>query len=378
MRFLLALGALGWSAAGEAQSVQEVAALLARHPALVAAPAPVIARMHQVGVSSSNTSNALAAPTGYAIASAKQVIANVAAGILSVRSETYARNAFVSGAGGRSPELHDYETIGQVDFVAVLGGLLHIPVQSRSDSQNGPASIRRFAARTRLEAVRSVEGTLFPLEAGGRMRVAIASSLEVELPRISHLESEIAYEFVVIGREPMLERNGMRIDGGIVRIEETSRQRLKGSGFIERRKTHYYSEKYRWVVASDDVLGTSTGGGGATQLMPVFAQAVGAAIGAAELERFDHELVAIQRRMAQEYLEPRLAPLAALVPGALGRKFAGDPTSGNSLVVDCGRGIGHTVRRSLLAYGLSYLAENADNFLVQAVAGGAADAARRC
>ena len=365
-----------------ADETADLLALLSRSPQITGAPEPKFERLHQIQVGSSET-NGLR--TGYSVGATKTTLRKTSAtGVMSYDMNGLTRGVSLFNPGTPQAKLVDSETIFKNRGVQALGGLVLLPVATESQSKTlGNAIEWRY---TRFD----VEGNLFPLEVGKKLKVRFAvhnvNRNSGMAPNESDSEREV--EFVVMDKTAELEQDGFRIDGGVARIEETTTSLYKSNDQFKSntavKATRYFSEKYGWVVAHQSNTSYSFGMNSVGKSMPVYVLDSTSNAGvAAELARYDRQLIEIQRSTAAQYLNPRVEALAALAgrprTESLANQSPAGPAAPSALAAfECSSTIKSAVTRTLIGYGLSALAERADDLAVKSMAQAGAQQVGKC
>jgi len=352
------------TATEEAQRFAELARMVAAHPALAAAPAPAFVRMHQISVGETAFDQD-PYPSAHSVASARVLILGTQGPIIHSRMELLSSSIQTTLAGTPSAKFTETDRKSDSTAFATLGGLLGL--ESRGVIVDRRPGGLNMTISSRVESINSVEGSLFPLATGNRLKVRftnLVSSAMQGRAAGAPVTWDVENEYIVVERRDAYEADGLRIDGGVFKIEAVSRHNGRGNSALamETRTTQYYSEKYGSTVGSDNNSQTSTSTGSGRNRPVLLIAADAAAALSAELERYDRELSAVHKATAESYLAPRRAAVMALASGSTSRpaQNAGCLTAGDS------------VWRALLSAGFKQIAERSSNLYMRtgaAVAG---------
>jgi hypothetical protein len=338
-----------------AQPRPELVRMVSAYPALASSPLPGIDRVNEIGTSSTTTDGR---PTAYTVTSRRFMIGSAGNGLFLVRSRSL--SSHMQAASGRYME---FNQVGDSVYTQALGGLYDLESQL---SRSGGGT--NFTIQGEVNAITFVEGELFPMAVGKRMKIRLTRTLRNSLARGTN-QWDVETDFTVAEYRDVLEAEGLRTDGGIFKVERI--ERMKSSSLsIDNRITLYYSAKHAWVIGYE-VTTSSSAGISSGRGMPILLLASADDFPKDELERFDRELDAVHRATSEAYLGPRRAQIAALVPGAVVSSQGGS--------TGCpGDSAGQAMQRALLTLGFQRIADKTSNLYIRGGAGVAGRLAGNC
>jgi hypothetical protein len=336
-----------------AQPRPELVRMVSAFPALASSSPPAIDRSNLIATSSVTTDGRTSA---YTVSSLRFMIVSAGNGLALVQGRTLSNR--IQALSGRYVEATD--AINGV-YTMTLNGLYDL--ESRLSMTGGI----NFTIQGEVNAITSVEGELFPMAVGKRMKIRFTKTLRNSLARA--VEWSVECDLTVAEYRDVLEAEGLRTDGGVFRVERVERMKSPVVS-LENRATIYYSAKHAWAIGQE-ITTSSSVSGSSTRVMPVLLLSSADDFPKDELERFDRELDAVHRATSDAYLGPRRAQIAALVPGAVVSSQGGS--------TGCpGDSAGQAMQRALLTLGFQRIADKTSNLYIRGGAGVAGRLAGNC
>ncbi|MBM3555654.1 MAG: hypothetical protein FJX47_08880 [Alphaproteobacteria bacterium] len=352
-------------------------ALVAPHAALTAGPAPDF--VHSLISGSYVSRNAGGTTVGAAFFSSRADLAGGEGGLIILRNELRHSGLNQRITAQDAPGRMEVATTGSA--VNILGGMAQLVSVG---SASGPGLPPPVVSRTCITGFDGVEGGLFPLAEG--KRILLKYRTETTAPGTPSTQEQIEESFTVAGRTEALERSGLKIEGGIWRIEQ-----LRKSGGIETRQSFHYLDRYRWIVGADATVRADFPG-----VPPTVSVTEGSAslilqgdAGEAlktEFERYSRDFARFHADAAKEFLAPWEGEIAAAPPMiAIAAAPTPPPLPAPSAALalaakpdECKRSVGESVGATLLSHGLKHLADHSGSLFVRIGAKIAAEAVKRC